>query len=125
MASLATMLSDMSLMGMANLNQADVTLLLNKAQREEVEAWDWSFLQTNIIINAVTPISTGTVTITQGSTTVTGSGTAFPTTADKWWIRVGATLTTPVIASYVSATQLLLSAPWGAVSVVNQGFSLF
>lgn len=125
MASLATMLSDMNLMGMANLNAADVTLLLNKCQREEVEAWDWSFLQTNVIINAVTPIVTGTVSIVQGSTTVTGVGTTFPANADKWWIRVGATLTTPVIASYVSATQLLLSAPWGAVSVVSQGFSLF
>src|SRR5260221_4908990 len=109
MASLATMLSDMNLMGMANLNSSDVTLLLNKCQREEVEAWDWSFLLTNVIINAVTPISTGTVTIAQGSTTVTGVGTTFPVNADKWWIRVGATLTTPVIASYVSATQLLFS----------------
>jgi hypothetical protein len=125
MATLAQMLSDMSLMGMANLNSADMTLLLNKCQREEVEAWDWSFLQTNVIINAVTPITTGTVSVTQGSSTIVGVGTSFPATAVNWWFRAGATLTTPVLATFVSATQLTLSTPWGAPTLTNAGFSLF
>ena len=125
MATLATMLSDMSLMGMANLNPSDMTLLLNKCQREEVENWDWSFLQTNVIINAVTPLTTGTMSVVQGSSTITGVGTTFPSNALNWWIRAGATLTTPVLASYVSPTQLALSAPWGAPTVTAQGFSFF
>lgn len=39
---------------------------------------DWSFLETTKKINAIAPYSTGTVSVSHGSASVTGSGTVFP-----------------------------------------------
>lgn len=125
MSSFIQMTNDLSLLGMASLLQTDFGALINKCQREEVESWDWSFLYTNVIINTVIQYTTGTVTVTQGSATVTSSGATFTPAMNKWWIRVGATLTTPVIVSYLSPTTLTLSTPWGGATTTNTVYSLF
>lgn len=71
------MLSDLQLLGMAKLLQTDFGALLNRAQREEVEAWPWSFLLTNYVLYSALQQSAGTVTLTPGSSTVVGAGTSF------------------------------------------------
>jgi hypothetical protein len=121
------MLSDMQLLGMASLINQDFGSILNKCQREEVEAYPWSYLFTNIVINSVPSANFvsgnfGTITLTQGSALVTFAspvsitGLVFP----GWFLWVGATLTTPVLVQSVNtANSLTLSAPWGQASIVN------
>lgn len=116
MASLGVMKSNLTLMSMSGLVQTDIVSLLNKCQQEELESYEWSFLYTDIVINSIIGYNTGTITLTQGSPTVTGSGTTFPTTAAGWFLWAGPTLTTPVIIkTRDSATQLTLSTDWGNV----------
>lgn len=132
MATLGQMLSDLDLMGITALTTVDTQALLNKCQREEVETYPWSFLYSNVVINGNFGVGTGigglnggTVSLTLGSTIVTGVGTAFTSAMQGWFLWVGPTLTTPVIvAQYVSPTELVLGSPWGSPSVTNSGYTL-
>lgn len=125
MASLGSMINDLTLLSMSGLVSSDLTSLLNKCQLEELESYQWSFLLTDIVINSVVPYQTGTITVTQGSTTATGVGTNFTSSMAGWFLWVGPTLTTPVLVSaVVSATQLTLSTPWGGLTQTNAGYSL-
>lgn len=54
---------------------------LNMAQRDVARAHKWSELYTRAFVNTVDDYSTGTVTVTNDSATVTGSGTVFPSAA--------------------------------------------
>lgn len=126
MATFAQMQSDLTLLGMGNLIQTDVGALLNKCNREEVEAWDWSFLYQNVVIWGVAPYQTGTMTLATGSNIVTGTGTVWTPNMAGWFLGVGATLTTPVLVSaFVTAQALQLSAPWAGPNLVNAPYSLF
>jgi hypothetical protein len=125
MATLGQMKNDLNLLSMNGLVASDVTSLLNKCQREELESYQWSFLLTDVIVNSVVPYQTGTVTVTQGSTTLTGTGTNFTSSMVGWFLWVGPTLTTPVLISgFTSATQLTLSTAWGAPTQTNVGYSI-
>lgn len=121
------MLGDLRLLGITALTDADVTALINKCQREEVEAYPWSFLYSSVVINGNPGVGSdgSVVSLTNGSPIVTGSGTAFTSAMVGWWLWVGATLTTPVLVSdYISPTQLVLGTPWGAPSAANQTYQL-
>lgn len=125
MSSFGQMKSDLTLTGMASLTVPDIGQLLNKCQREEVEAWEWSFLLTNIIINGIVPYQVGTVTINQGDTVLQGIGTNWTTAMNNWFLWVGPTLTTPVIlANVTSPTSITLTAPWGSPSVAGSGYTI-
>ena len=125
MSTFGQMKSDLNLTGMASLLNSDIGQLLNKCQREEVEAWEWSFLLTNIIINGVVPYQIGTVTVTQGSNQIVGVGTNWTSDMNNWWLWVGPTYTTPVLfANVTSATQATLTVPWGAPTTPNSGYTI-
>lgn len=123
MANLGVMLADMSLLSMQGLVSTDITTLLNKCQREEIESYAWSQLFTNIVITAQLAYSTGTITLTQGSATAVGNGTTFTSNMVNWFLWSGPTLTTPVIASFVDATHLSLSTAWGPPTQTNVGYT--
>src|SRR5216684_1137743 len=127
MSTFIQMKSDLTLLGMANLVALDLAALINKVQREEVENWDWSFLSTNIVINSVLPYTAGAITVTNGSTTVNGIGLAtFRKEMEGWFLRVGATLTTPVIIQTFNGPHALeLLTPWGGPSLFVQQYTLF
>jgi hypothetical protein len=125
MASFGQMLSDLNLMAMASLIPPDLRKLLNKCQRDEVEAWEWSFSLTNIIINGIQPFQQGTITLTQGSDQVVGVGTNWTNAMNYWWLWSGPTLTTPVIVNQVtSPTTATLSSAWGAPTTIGTGYTL-
>jgi len=120
------MQSDLSLLGMANLNTTDVGALLNKVNREEVEAHDWSFLYTNLVLWSITPVSGTTLALTQGSNVVTDLNAAFTSNMTGWFLSVGATLTVPVyVQAVLSNTMLELSTAWLGASGINQQYSLY
>ena len=120
------MQADLQLLGMANLNATDVGALLNKVNREEVESHDWSFLWQNLVLWSYQPYSTGTVTLTQGSDVLVGSGTTFTSLFTGWFMSVGATLTVPIqINAFIDASTLQMTSPWLGASQSGLGFSLY
>jgi len=58
-------------------NSTVVGTLVNSRHRGLLESYDWSRRKQDIIVNSVADKTAGTVTLTSGSATVTGSGTAF------------------------------------------------
>lgn len=103
------MTSDLTLLGMAKLLNTDFQSLLNRAQREEVEAWPWSFLLTNYVLYSAAVQSAGTITATQGSSTVTGVGTSFSLPANsRSYLHVGTSQVAIPILSSANGTTLTL-----------------
>lgn len=108
----------------ANVN-ATVTTVYNRILREinrvGSEIWNgfrWSFRFRNYRIVTDTDVTAGTVTLTNGSRTITGSGTAFLSSNATWhiyfpqdsvanWYRV---------RRYTSPTQLELDVPYQGTS---------
>lgn len=133
MSTFGNMLSDLNLLGMANLLSQDFGALLNKCQREEIEAYPWSFLFKTIPFNAQPPIQAGLVSVAAGGTTVTGSSGAFFSAQEiGWWIWLGPTLTIPyVITAVPNSSTLTISIPYGGnplgptlPSLVNSGYTI-
>ena len=127
MASLQTMLNDIQLVGMSSLVNLDVTTLINKVQREEVETWEWSFCYSNIVVNGNPGLTNGSITLTTGSPIVTGSGTTFMSGGAQpgWWLFAGATNTLPInILSVQSDTQFTLTTPFAPPSLSGTNYTL-
>jgi hypothetical protein len=67
--------------------------------------------------------SAGTVTVTNGSTTVTGAGTAWLANADAGMI-LGSGTTTAAVKSVDSNTQITLLSPWPGSTAAGAGYAL-
>ena len=127
MANFSVMTSDLRILLMAKLVDSDIQGFINQAQREEVEAYQWSFLLTNTILYSSASQTTGTVSLTQGSSTVTGSGTNFflPTNAVSQLAYGSPTGSTPYpIASVESTTSLTLAQPFNGITATDQGYNI-
>lgn len=84
--------------------------------------WKWSRTIKELVLT--TPYTTGTVTVNNGSTTVTGSGTSFTT---SWLHRLFWIASHPVnylVASVDSATQLTLETAWQGSNLSGQAYTL-
>jgi len=92
-------------------------------QVAERRPWSWLIRRGQYLFNAV--YTTGTVAVTFGSTTVTGSGTTFNPGMIGRQFRVG--LQTPVytIAAVPDATTLTLDQAWGGDAASGVGFEIF
>jgi hypothetical protein len=94
----------------------------------ELEARSWSFRRTNAVVTSTAPEGGGTVTVTQGSATVTGAGTAFVATDVGSKLRVGSGTNSVglfTILGVQSATQLTLTTPYPGASLAGQPYFLF
>jgi hypothetical protein len=103
----------------------DINDILADGLNRFYAAYDWSFLQSTIEIPLYAPYSTGTVAVTSG--VVTGTGTTFPSWSDS------ADLVTDVsreISVYTSGTALTLAdttytvASGTTYSIVQSGYTL-
>jgi hypothetical protein len=118
------MLSDLNLLGMANLLQQDFSALLNKCQREEIEAYPWSFLFKTVPFNAQPPIQTGLATATTGLNIVSFVGfTPQGVIQPGWWIWLGPTLTIPFVVNSVAPTTVQLSIPYNLPTIINSPYT--
>ena len=70
---------------------------------------DWSFLETTKKLNATAPYSTGTVSVTHGSTTVTGSGTTFTSSMVGAYIELNGEDGWYEISAYTSGTEITIA----------------
>lgn len=88
------------------------------------QPWPWNYAETNILVPA--PLSTGTVSITDGTATVTGVGTSFPTGQYGWRIRFGTNNLDYIVASVGNATTLTLAQPVNlGANLSGSGYTLY
>lgn len=89
----------------------------------EKRKWSWSIKQSQFIFpNQVT---TGTVSVTNNSNTVTGIGTGFSATMIGQQFRIATTTPIYTIIAVTSATSLTLDNVWGSISASNQGYQIY
>ena len=126
MAQLQQMQAELLLQAMAKLLSADITTLLNAANREEVESgWPWDFLFSNYVLYSAAPLSAGTISVTQGSALVTGVGTSFTTVANaQSFINIGGSNISIPIASVQTTTQLTLTSPYMGANISGTSYSI-
>lgn len=95
-----------------------VKQFINMAGRDIWMAHPWFERYEEAEITTVAPYSTGTITATKGSTTVTGSGTSFPTTIVNYETKFARSISDPwyAIASRGSATSLTLETAYAETS---------
>ena len=68
------------------------------------------------------PYSTGTVSVTNGSTTVTGSGTTFTSDMVGKRFKVTGDTTFYTVSAYTSATQITLGTAYGGTTGTGKGY---
>ena len=96
----------------------EVQQALNDALLEICQYHNWNFLIDRFDIPTAPTYNTGTAVFTQGSTTVTGNGTAWST---SWYNRkiLATASSEKQIDHFDSATQLTLRYPWAPTSLTS------
>jgi hypothetical protein len=85
--------------------------------RKVCEARHWSFLRAGGTFAIPAVYNTGTITMTNGSTTVTGSGTAWTTAMEERQLKVSNYAPVLTITDVTGPTTLTIDQPWyGAAS---------
>jgi hypothetical protein len=92
-----------------SLDQVDTWI--NAAYRDILSARDWTGLTVEGTLETVAPYSTGTVALTNGSTTITGAGTTWANAMDRRSFRVDGR-TELYTFYYASATSGELDRPY-------------
>jgi len=123
MASFGSMQENLRLLLSGNAAAADIKSWLNRAQEQILEAYDWSFLLTNTVVNSAAPKTTGLITVSQGSPLVLGTGTSFGVQDIDAFMWVGGLSVPPIpIASVQGTASLSLSNPWAGPTMVKTGY---
>jgi len=125
MATFGTMKTRLQLLLAQHLTLTDIGSLINRVHQEEVENHAWHRLKVASIINSVAPVSTGTVSITQDATAVTGVGTSFAAADVGKYIRINSDDTPLKIATRTSTTAITVEKAWAKASVSAVAYSLF
>lgn len=86
--------------------QADVDRMVRSGRRRFFSAHNWKFLQEDLLINILAPVTDGTVTIVDGVVTLTDSWSDFANFADYVFAPGGGGVYS--IASAVSGTSITL-----------------
>lgn len=104
-----------------------VKTAINRAQEDFCLYADWDFLETlsdRVCIPLSAPYETGTVTATQDSKTITGSGTTFTRNMEGQYITIGSSEFYE-IKTFVSATSLTLAIPFQGTTVADEEFVIY
>ena len=86
---------------------------------------DLPYLMTESFITTVAPYETGTVTATNNSKTITGSGTTFTSAMVGRKIRMSSENAYYRISAYVSATELTLEVVYQGTTGASKTFSIY
>jgi hypothetical protein len=95
------------------------------AFRRLAERRRWSWLVKFGQFVTPTPTTAGTITVTQNSTIVTGSGTSWNNALVGQQLRIGLVNPIYTVAIVDSTTQLELDSPWGGISGSAQPYSIY
>lgn len=109
-------------------NQTNVKRWLNYVVQDICARWPWPFMEGRESITTVPDYSTGTVSISSGSTTVTGSGTTFSTTQanlGQSFIQFSSANDWYRVSSGSSATSLTLDKAYAPTTNLTAGTYIF
>lgn len=98
--------------------------MINDAYRRIVDSRNWYGLCLHGEVVSPDIYTTGTVSVTADSTTVTGTGTNWDATMVGRQFRLGFTLSTYTISQVNSATQLTLDIAWGGATSSGVGYQI-
>lgn len=113
MASFGEMLSNLQVQTRAELTDADLKQIINNAQRQIVEAYEWSYCYTNVVINSVAPKQNGKVTLSTGSPQVLGVDCSFTVNDVGSFFWAGGLQLAPCpIVDVQGKNALTLEVPW-------------
>lgn len=98
---------------------------IQNAYRRLIDERNWYGTLVKGIISVPDVYSTGIATFTNGSTAVTGVGTAWDNTFVGRQIRVGFSTPFYTIKSVEGAGALTMDLPWGEPTFVNTGYLVF
>jgi hypothetical protein len=100
--------------GTNTTNQTNVNRWLNYVQQDICSRWPWTFLEGREALATIPDYQTGTVALTNGSQTVTGTSTAWATLQGDgtYFIQFSSANDWYQVSAYVSATQLTLAQPY-------------
>jgi hypothetical protein len=104
----------------------DTALLLDLLRRRYQVALDrseWSFLRRDTTFVTMPPYSTGTISATQGSSTVVGSGTGWTSAIVGGYMLVPDSQPLRIV-NVSSPTSLDLEAPWPAASISGAAYTI-
>jgi hypothetical protein len=99
-------------------NQTNVSRWLNYVQQDICSRWPWPFMESRESIVTVPDYTTGTVSVTSGSTTVNGTLTVFTTTmaAGQYYIQFDGSNDWYKIATRVSDLQITIENGYAGTS---------
>lgn len=98
---------------------------VNNAYRRVIDARTWTGLMCKGVLNVPAAYATGSVTVTNGSTAVTGNGTAWTTSMVGQQFRTGFMNPVFTITSVnQSAQTLVLDLPYGNPTQSNMGYMI-
>ncbi len=108
----------------ANADLGDMFAIINDAQEEFQLSKPWNFYQKKSTITLITPYNTGTVTVTEDSTTVTGSGTTWTSAMTGRQIKFEAQSAVYDV-TYVSTTELTLDRNYTEDTEAGKDYSIY
>jgi hypothetical protein len=125
-ASFGDMLSIVRLQVQREMDDNDLKICINNAQRQIVESFDWTYNETNVVINSRAPKQTGLITVSQGSAQVLGdAGCAFDKNDVGSFLWVGGLNIAPCpVIDVQGARMLTLGQVWPAATVTLSGYIL-
>ena len=100
------------------ISTADLNNIIKHTHRAMATAFQWSYRKRDKVIQTVAPYSTGTVTVTAGSSTVTGAGTVWTAGMAGRQIRIAGENTFFWVVSVDAALQTLVLGD-GTLTAVN------
>jgi len=109
--------------------QTNVARWLNYVQQDICARWPWPFMQGRESIVTTPDYATGTVSVSNGSTTVTGTGTVFSGSGalgntTPYFIQFSGSNDWYGIASFNSTTSLTMDTAYQGTSLVNSSYIL-
>jgi hypothetical protein len=96
---------------------------INTAYSRALGLHDWSALRGRADVFIPAPYATGTIDLTLGSPTMTGTGTAWTSAHEGWQLKIAGQAYFDVV-SVDSPTQITLSRAWAMDSVTGSEYSL-
>lgn len=106
-------------------NEVVIQRKINDAYKEIARAYDWEHLRRTGELTTVPNYTTGTVTVTNGSYVVTGSGTAWTSTMEGRFFKPQGSGNWYRISKVQSATQLTLLSPYLDSTLSGQTYSIW
>lgn len=97
---------------------------INTAYSRALALHDWSALRGRSEVFIPAQYATGTVTVTQGSSSITGAGTAFTAAMEGRQIRVGSSPYYTILSIDVPGQILTVDRPWADVNAAGAAFTI-